>query len=90
LAIVVGIFLSLCFWFFGQSFGDIYSGVAPDLNSGPLFILLGLAIFSFNNFDDYLTIIGSRVSDWILGKPNLNSGTAVGSYSEDSLLKLHE
>jgi len=43
-AIAAGIVLSLIFWAVGQSFGGYYTGLATDPNSGPLFILLGVAV----------------------------------------------
>jgi hypothetical protein len=43
-AISIGILLSLIFWVVGQSLGTYFTGRATDPNSGPLFILLGIAI----------------------------------------------
>jgi hypothetical protein len=39
-----GILLALLFWVFGQSFGTVYSGLATDLNTAPLIVLLGIAV----------------------------------------------
>ncbi len=83
IAIVLGILLSLCFWFFGQSFGDIYSGVGTDLNSGPLLVIMGLAIISINDLDIYLFGIGHKLSDWILGKPNFQRELVVNPHVKD-------
>jgi hypothetical protein len=46
IAIWGGVALSLAFWAVGQNFGMLYSGTATDPNTGPLIILLGLAILS--------------------------------------------
>lgn len=43
--LVAGAALSLDFWALGQSFGGISTGLATDPNSGPLFVLLALALF---------------------------------------------
>jgi len=49
-AVFSGIVLALCFWVFGQSLGSYYSGLATDPNSGPLFVLLGVAILGSGQF----------------------------------------
>lgn len=43
-AITAGIILSLVFWVVGQSLGSYYTRLATDPNTGPLIILLGLAV----------------------------------------------
>ncbi len=43
-AIYVGIGASVIYWVLGQQLGGYFTGVATDPNSGPLFILLGVAI----------------------------------------------
>jgi len=45
-AVVLGIIVSLVFWVVGQSFGGIFTGLATDPSSAPLFVLLGLAVLS--------------------------------------------
>lgn len=45
-AIWGGIALSAIFWAVGQNFGTFYSGIATDPNSGPLIVLLGLAVLA--------------------------------------------
>jgi len=45
-ALVVGIVVSLAYWVFGQSLGGpFWVGDATDVNAGPLFVLLGVALF---------------------------------------------
>jgi hypothetical protein len=45
-ALGVGIVVSLAYWVFGQSLGGpFWIGNATDLNSGPLFVLLAVALF---------------------------------------------
>ncbi len=45
-ALVVGIVVSLAYWVFGQSFGGpFWIGDATDVNAGPLFVLLAVALF---------------------------------------------
>lgn len=46
LAVWSGIGLAGLFWAAGQSFGQLFSGQATDPNTGPLVILLGLAVIS--------------------------------------------
>ena len=55
IAIGLGIILSLIFWVVGQSFGGIFTGLSTDPNSGPLFILLGIAILSCPNIDQKIS-----------------------------------
>jgi hypothetical protein len=42
---VAGVALSLDFWLLGQSLGGLTTGMATDPNTGPLFVLLALALF---------------------------------------------
>jgi hypothetical protein len=45
-ALAVGIVLSLAYWLFGQSLGGpFWTEGATDFNSGPLFVLLAVALF---------------------------------------------
>ena len=43
--LVAGVALVLDCWVLGQSFGQIFTGMATDPNTGPLVILLALAIY---------------------------------------------
>ncbi|HXQ75929.1 MAG TPA: hypothetical protein VN791_05480 [Acidimicrobiales bacterium] len=43
--LILGAALSVDFWILGQSFGGIVTGLATDPNTGPLFVLLALALF---------------------------------------------
>lgn len=45
LALVAGTALAALYWTFGQSLGAVTTGEATDLNSAPLVILLGLAVY---------------------------------------------
>ena len=45
-ALVLGIALSLAYWVLGQSLGGpFWASRATDLNTGPLFVLLAVALF---------------------------------------------
>lgn len=39
-----GMVLGLLFWVFGEGFGNLFNGQATDPNSGPLLVLLGVAL----------------------------------------------
>ena len=43
--LVAGAALALDYWVFGEAFGQIFSGIATDPNSGPLLVLLALALY---------------------------------------------
>lgn len=68
LAISLGIVFSLAFWVLGQSMGAYFTGLATDPNSGPLFILLGLAILGCTNLDQKLSKLGKKIEDVMIGK----------------------
>lgn len=68
LSIGLGMLLSLCFWFFGQSLGSIYTGHSTDPNSGPLFVILGLAIMLIPDLDTHLANMGLKISNSLLGQ----------------------
>ncbi|MHB1527636.1 MAG: hypothetical protein ACYCZN_15425, partial [Candidatus Dormibacteria bacterium] len=40
-----GIAVSILFWIAGQNFGGVLTGTGTDLGSGPLFVLLALALY---------------------------------------------
>lgn len=61
-ALLLGILLSLIFWVVGQSLGGYYTGVATDPNAGPLFILLGLALYGSTDLDARLKRITDKVN----------------------------
>ena len=44
-ALLAGAILSLGYWGFGQGFGQLTTGMATDLNSGPLFVLLAVRLW---------------------------------------------
>ena len=44
LSIGIGVFISLAAWLIFQGLGDLTSGQATDPNTGPLIILLALAV----------------------------------------------
>jgi hypothetical protein len=70
LAISLGILLALTFWIIGQSLGGYYTGLATDPNSGPLFMLLGLAILGCANLDQRLSALGQKIEGIMIGRPN--------------------
>lgn len=43
--LVAGAALALDYWVFGQAFGQVFSGLATDPNTGPLLVLLALALY---------------------------------------------
>lgn len=43
-ALLLGALLSIVYWAFGQSLGELTTGQATDPNAGPLFVLLALAL----------------------------------------------
>ncbi len=43
--LVAGAALALDCWVFGQAFGQVFSGIATDPNTGPLLVLLALALY---------------------------------------------
>jgi hypothetical protein len=69
LAIYGGILLSLLFWVVGQSLGGYYTGLATDPNSGPLFVILGLAILGCVTLDQKLAAMGNKIQNVLIGKP---------------------
>ena len=42
--ILIGTLIALFFWLVGQNMGGYYTGLATDLNTAPLIILLGLSV----------------------------------------------
>lgn len=54
-AIWLGIGVSLAFWLIGQSLGQYYSGLATDVSTAPLFILMGITILGTDyKMGDYI------------------------------------
>jgi hypothetical protein len=43
--LVVGVAMALDFWVLGQAFGQVFSGMATDPDTGPLLVLLALAVY---------------------------------------------
>jgi hypothetical protein len=43
--LVLGAALALDFWVFGEAFGQPFSGIATDPNTGPLLVLLALTLY---------------------------------------------
>jgi len=60
--LIAGAALSLDYWVLGQSFGGIVTGIATDPNSGPLFILLALALFPNGAATDLVSSPDPRLS----------------------------
>lgn len=71
-AVWLGILAALIFWVVGESLGSYYSGTATDPNSGPLLILLGLAILGCHTLDPRLAKLGSRFAKVITGETKAN------------------
>jgi hypothetical protein len=44
-ALILGCLFAFIIWVVGQNLGEYYTGVATDPNSGPLIILLGIALY---------------------------------------------
>lgn len=60
-ALSAGIGVSVVFWVIGQSLGGYYSGLATDLNTAPLFILLGVVIMGQPKLDQELLKVYARI-----------------------------
>ena len=43
--LVVGVAMALDFWVLGQAFGQVFTGMATDPDTGPLLVLLALAVY---------------------------------------------
>jgi hypothetical protein len=43
--LIVGVAMAVDFWVLGQAFGQVFSGMATDPNTGPLLVLLALAVY---------------------------------------------
>jgi hypothetical protein len=43
--LVAGAALALDYWVFGEAFGQVFTGLATDPNTGPLLVLLALALY---------------------------------------------
>ena len=43
--LVAGAALALDYWVFGEAFGGMFTGLATDPNTGPLLVLLALAVY---------------------------------------------
>ena len=43
--LMAGAALALDYWVFGEAFGQLFSGIATDPNSGPLLVLLALTLY---------------------------------------------
>ena len=43
--LVAGAALALDYWMFGEAFGQVFTGIATDPNTGPLLLLLALAVY---------------------------------------------
>ena len=43
--LVAGAALALDYWMFGEAFGGVFTGLATDPNTGPLLVLLALAVY---------------------------------------------
>lgn len=63
----LGIVLAISFWIVGQSLGGYYTGLATDPNTGPLVVLLGLAIMGSPYIDDGLHDLGKKINLFITG-----------------------
>ena len=43
--LIAGVAMALDFWVLGQAFGQVFTGMATDPNTGPLLVLLALALY---------------------------------------------
>jgi hypothetical protein len=66
-AIYLGIVLSLIFWIVGQDIGGLYCGLATDPSTGPLFVLMGLAILSSKDINKKLKRVGHTLAHLTVG-----------------------
>ena len=61
--LVAGVALALDYWVFGQAFGQAFSGIATDPNTGPLLVLLALALYPNRAWAGSRAGVSSRVGD---------------------------
>jgi hypothetical protein len=66
--VIGGSILSLCFWVVGQSLGSYYSGVATDPNTGPLLILLGIAVLGCTQREPAVRQFFARIKNGFLSE----------------------
>jgi hypothetical protein len=50
-ALAAGVILAFFFWIVGQNLGGYYTGLATDPSTGPLIVLLAIAIWGCTNLD---------------------------------------
>ena len=43
--LIAGVAMALDFWVLGEALGQVFSGIATDPNTGPLLVLLALALY---------------------------------------------
>lgn len=70
-----GAVVATVFWMLGQAFGDLFSGQATDPNSGPLLILLALALLGSVPVAVRTTILSTATAVAVLGVALLQWGT---------------
>jgi hypothetical protein len=67
ISLALGIVISLFFWVVGQSLGSYYTGTATDPNTGPLIVLLAIAIWGCTDLDVAMQKFLGRTEDILVG-----------------------
>ena len=67
-AITLGCIFALVYWVVGQSMGSYFSGIATDPNSGPLFVLLGIALLGCTQHDERIRAFFRRMRERIIAE----------------------
>ncbi len=63
LAVGIGSVLSIVFWVVGQSLGGYYTGLATDPSTGPLLVLLGIAVLGCTQHDAAVRAYFGRIKN---------------------------
>jgi hypothetical protein len=94
-AVVAGCMLSCLFWVVGQSLGELFTGLATDPGTGPLLILLGIAILGCSPSDLtiqslFATYVPHRTGKHLAvspGRPESMSCLAISKFPQSILDK---
>jgi len=67
ISLALGIVIALFFWVIGQSLGGYYTGTATDPNTGPLIVLLAIAIWGCTDIEAGLKRLSDRTEVILIG-----------------------
>ena len=63
--LVIGAALALDYWILGEAFGSVFAGLATDPNTGPLFVLLALAVYPNRVRMSSMAALSRRAGDYL-------------------------